>query len=189
MAAAVVAALFTPPATLGLCVTVLTVEPLTTTLPWVLDTAVVLVTTAFPVGAFEAVEIGAFFVKVRLDLVTTVALVEALLCSEVLEWMDCCDVARCGESVGIEVTDVLVKVAKAGRGGGSILPPGEADMVVPKPLRVACSFSRLNGRVSFAPAAPAAAYPRFAKAEIAEVAALKGDTGFEGDAGRDGDCC
>lgn len=66
---------------------------------------------------------------------------------------------------------MLVTVARAGRGGGSIFPVGEA------PVRpVAVFWSRLLGRAR--PAAAAA--PRFARLERADVAAVVAD--LKGDA-------
>jgi len=66
-----------------------------------------------------------------------------------------CDAVRCGDSVGMVValTLVPVRVASAGRGGGSILPIGERGIEEPSPVSVSCSFSLLDGRVNLAPAA------------------------------------
>lgn len=139
---------------------VLTVEPLTTTFPFVFIAVVVVVMVL--VGTLAVFGAGAAFLvpspRPIFDFVTTVALV-ALLCSEVLERMEACEAVRWGEAVESDATDVLVRVASAGRGGGSIFLVGDPvlGIVVPVPLNVACSFSRLIGRVSLAPAAPAAA--------------------------------
>ena len=160
LAAAVVAALFTAVfVAFGLSVPAEeTVAPLTTTFPFTFAAVLAVAVIFFAVGFAGT---GAFLVSVRPIFFTTVAVVVALfeLCSEVFDRIEACEAVLCGDSVGSEGTEVLVRVASAGRGGGSIFPAGEpsAWMIVPVPLRVACSFSRLSGRVSLAPAAPAAA--------------------------------
>lgn len=70
---------------LGLEVTVLTVEPLTTTLLLALDAVVVAV--IFLVGALVTMAVF-FVVKALAGLVTTVAAVDAALCSDVLDLIE-----------------------------------------------------------------------------------------------------
>lgn len=150
--AAVVAVLLIPaPALLLFGLKVLTVELLTTTLLFVLLAAAVVV---FLTGAL--LNVAVFFVPTaRVGFVITVPLDEVVLWFETLLRMLVCEVVRWGERVGILVALalVLVSVASAGRGGGSIFPVGEPGIVVPSPVNVPCSFSRDNGRANFAPAA------------------------------------
>lgn len=171
---------------------VLVVLPLTTIFCFVLLAVVAVV--FFTGAALEPAPMAFFNVAPREGFVMIVPLLEeTLLCSDTLDRIEACDAVRCGERLGIVVADVLLSVVRAGRGGGIILPVGEAGpgIAVPKPVNVGWSFSRLMGRASFAPAAPAAAYPRLAKAEMADMPAvaaiLKGECGFVGDGGRI--CC
>lgn len=178
----------------ALGLTVLIVLPLTTIFCFVLFAVVAVV--FFTVPAFDPAPIAFFNVPPREGFVIMVPLFEeTVLWSDTLDRIDACDAVRCGERLGIAVAEVLLSVANAGLGGGSILPVGEAGtgIAVPRPVRVGWSFSRLMGRASLAPAAPAAAYPRLAKADIADIpavaATLKGDCGFVGEGGRICCCC
>lgn len=78
-----------------------------------------------------------FFLRVapRAGLVMTVAFAEeATLRSDAFDRRDACDALRCGDRFGIELAVTLVRVARAGRGGGSIFPLGDAGTGIEVPV-------------------------------------------------------